>query len=550
MRLRILLKYLDDQLEAKEARDVGRQLQQDEATRDLIEQISTVIRRRRLTAPDADPKVGLPNANLIAEYLDQKLDPNDTSKLEGEIIDSEMLLAEVASVHQVMSLTTSPPDQLSAALHDRAYRLVGGSGASRLHKPAVMPTAQFDDGSQEDELATTALARLYRTVMTPLRTLLAVLILSTALFFVVRAIMQRSPQVDGSISKVVTLARMESQQDEVPSGEQTKTSKTNADLKQGSKVEQSKASEKPGKEVGSNSARPADASRKSLPADDPGNNDPGKGKQSNDLKSDAAKSQPKSKDLTTDPSGKQAEAKRQADAGDPSRAMPPSETPAITKSNDSTTTKSSSAVPPTNVTDTAAKKDTSNPPMDANKSATPSPANSDASKPASKSESASLARLLIAPVIINEPIAFRKNAEQVTRLIKGDSLQPGDLLIYPGEHRLDLQLPNVGSLSLLGPSRMHVVPIGSSQGLQLAQGHALVELKSPTELFWRVSDSLVKLETGPGPTKLAISIVEVPISNAPASALSAWASGLAIRVLAGQQSWRRPKGRFPSTVRC
>ena len=74
--LRTLLAYLDDVLEAEQAKELGEKIQQTPLAQNLINRIRDVLRRRRLMAPDGSgPSSGL-DPNAIAEYLDNTLSPD------------------------------------------------------------------------------------------------------------------------------------------------------------------------------------------------------------------------------------------------------------------------------------------------------------------------------------------------------------------------------------------------------------------------------------------------------------------------------------------
>ena len=73
--LRTLLAYMDDVLEPAQAREIGAKLAETDYASQFVDRIQSVLRRRRVAAPDLEgPGVGL-DPNTVAEYLDNTLPP-------------------------------------------------------------------------------------------------------------------------------------------------------------------------------------------------------------------------------------------------------------------------------------------------------------------------------------------------------------------------------------------------------------------------------------------------------------------------------------------
>src|SRR5581483_7363017 len=101
--LRTLLAWLDDTLPPGQVRQIGQQVNESQLARELVEKIHRVTRQRRLTVPHSTgPEATDPNR--VAEYLDNLLDPEDVAEFEKHCLRSDVHLAEVASVHQILSL--------------------------------------------------------------------------------------------------------------------------------------------------------------------------------------------------------------------------------------------------------------------------------------------------------------------------------------------------------------------------------------------------------------------------------------------------------------
>jgi hypothetical protein len=137
--LRTLLAWLDDTLSPGEVREIGKQVSESQYAQDLVERIQRVTRQRRLTvpsnnAPDADP-------NLVASYLDNELDQDLVPEYEKLCLTSDVHMAEVASVHQILSLIGQKA-KVPAEAKNRMYHLIRGREAiapKRRHAEPSVP---------------------------------------------------------------------------------------------------------------------------------------------------------------------------------------------------------------------------------------------------------------------------------------------------------------------------------------------------------------------------------------------------------------------------
>jgi hypothetical protein len=153
--LRTLLAYLDDTLEPSETKMIGQKVAESDAAQELIARIKQVTRRRRLTTP---PATG-PNAfepNTVAEYLDNALSPEQMVEIEKSCLDSDVHLAEIAAVHQILTLVLGQPALVPPTARQRMYALVHGRKSSRARPvaDAALPngaTAPAVDAHPEDD---------------------------------------------------------------------------------------------------------------------------------------------------------------------------------------------------------------------------------------------------------------------------------------------------------------------------------------------------------------------------------------------------------------
>jgi hypothetical protein len=134
--LRTLLAYLDDTLEPLEIKTIGQKVAESDAAQELIARIKQVTRRRRITTP---PATG-PNSfdpNMVAEYLDNELSPEQIAELEKICLESDVHLAEVAACHQILTLVLGEPALVPPTAKERMYSLVQGREAIPFRKASA-----------------------------------------------------------------------------------------------------------------------------------------------------------------------------------------------------------------------------------------------------------------------------------------------------------------------------------------------------------------------------------------------------------------------------
>jgi hypothetical protein len=122
--LRTLLAWLDDTLKPTEVREIGHQVAGSPFAQELSERIHRVTRQRRLSVPSRSGPDGT-DPNQVAAYLDNDLDPEAVAEFEKKCLTSDVNLAEVASVHQILSLLGQKV-KVPAEARNRMYQLVKG----------------------------------------------------------------------------------------------------------------------------------------------------------------------------------------------------------------------------------------------------------------------------------------------------------------------------------------------------------------------------------------------------------------------------------------
>ncbi len=140
--LRTLLAWLDDTLSASEVREIGKQVSESPYAQELIERIQRVTRQRRLTVPSTTGSDAT-DPNLVSSYLDNELDQDLVPEYEKLCLTSDVHMAEVASVHQILSLIgqkAKVPDEAK----NRMYHLVRGRETVAKKPRTSQPAAAFE----------------------------------------------------------------------------------------------------------------------------------------------------------------------------------------------------------------------------------------------------------------------------------------------------------------------------------------------------------------------------------------------------------------------
>jgi hypothetical protein len=132
--LRTLLAWMDDTLEPGQVREIGKQVAESPFAQELSDRINRVTRQRRLSVPSSSGS-DVTDPNVVASYLDNDLDADGVAEFEKRCLTLDVNLAEVASVHQILSLLgqkVKVPDEART----RMYQLVKGREAIAPRRPA------------------------------------------------------------------------------------------------------------------------------------------------------------------------------------------------------------------------------------------------------------------------------------------------------------------------------------------------------------------------------------------------------------------------------
>ena len=139
--LRTLLAWLDDTLPPTQVREIGRQVSESGYAQELVERIHRVTRQRRLMVPGRSGPEGS-DPNVVAGYVDNDLDAEQVGEYEKKCLSSDVNLAEVSCVHQILSLLGQKV-HVPAEAKARMYQLVKGRESTpAIRRDGVKPAVR------------------------------------------------------------------------------------------------------------------------------------------------------------------------------------------------------------------------------------------------------------------------------------------------------------------------------------------------------------------------------------------------------------------------
>jgi len=139
--LRTMLAYLEGVLDATDAEQLAHRIEESEDARRVMHRTRDVTRRLKLGAPKLDGRGLGSDPNTVSEYLDNTLQADRVPEFEKICLESDVHLAEVASVHQILALVLGEQAEFDPAMRKRMYKLV--EEADAIEAEAAKPVQQF-----------------------------------------------------------------------------------------------------------------------------------------------------------------------------------------------------------------------------------------------------------------------------------------------------------------------------------------------------------------------------------------------------------------------
>ncbi|MCU0704266.1 MAG: hypothetical protein MUF18_09860 [Fimbriiglobus sp.] len=133
--LRTLLAYLDDTLPPADARVIGQKLAENEETRQLVDRIRVLVRKRSLSTPTNGVEGSHTDPNIVAAYLSDALPAEMVERFEQLSLDSDASLAELAACHQILTLVLSDQVRVPPSAYKKMYKLAKGKESIPTRSP-------------------------------------------------------------------------------------------------------------------------------------------------------------------------------------------------------------------------------------------------------------------------------------------------------------------------------------------------------------------------------------------------------------------------------
>lgn len=121
--LRTLLAYLDNTLEPQDVALLRQKLSESSFATQLVQRIRGSLSSDQLAAPSPQAVGPIDEANVISEYLDSMMPTEQVAEIERACLESDVLLAEVAACHQILTMVLGRKAEVSDELKQRVYEL-------------------------------------------------------------------------------------------------------------------------------------------------------------------------------------------------------------------------------------------------------------------------------------------------------------------------------------------------------------------------------------------------------------------------------------------
>ncbi|TWT69075.1 hypothetical protein [Crateriforma conspicua] len=146
--LRTLLAYLDSTLDPQDSEALKQKVQESAFAAELVRRIRACTADPKLSAPSPEAIGPINDANVIAEYLDSTLTPEQIAETERFCLESDQHLAEAAACHQILTIALAQKATVDPDLRAHVLGLpdqVDASAATAFSVSQVPPVTSFSD---------------------------------------------------------------------------------------------------------------------------------------------------------------------------------------------------------------------------------------------------------------------------------------------------------------------------------------------------------------------------------------------------------------------
>ncbi len=141
--LRTLLAYIDHVLDPNDSRELANKIRESKLAQHTMERIDKGLANRSINPPAVNATDGVNDPNVLAEYLDNTLEPENVPQFERICFENDTQLIEAASVHRILTVALSAPTQVSPELMAKLKGLQSaGSASSPVKAPPVASSTE------------------------------------------------------------------------------------------------------------------------------------------------------------------------------------------------------------------------------------------------------------------------------------------------------------------------------------------------------------------------------------------------------------------------
>ncbi|MDR3233935.1 MAG: hypothetical protein LBT46_09795 [Planctomycetaceae bacterium] len=150
--LRTLLAFEDNVFSVEQHRQLEQIIPKQIAAAETLSRIRNAVRNPVLGVPGLIDGQEELNANFTAEYIDHQLPPEVQDRFEDYCLSGDKYIAEVASVHQILSNVLGEPARTSRECRQRCYAAKGQETAGKKFAAAKQNTAGCSIFREDGEL--------------------------------------------------------------------------------------------------------------------------------------------------------------------------------------------------------------------------------------------------------------------------------------------------------------------------------------------------------------------------------------------------------------